>query len=127
MVTSLKDKVNGLRHLMNFGGVKPVSYYSATIISDYLIFMGATFIFLLFVLMFKVGYLYDHIWLLTGYLSVYGLVWVTYTNFIAFIFSSVNQAQKFSLLVMIVLVYILPYAYYENNYLFDNSLTFDQQ
>ena len=34
---------------MNFGGVKPLSYYSATIVSDYVVFMGSTFIFLMFV------------------------------------------------------------------------------
>ena len=62
MVTSLKDKESGLRHMMDFGGVKPLSYYSATIIADYVIFMAATFIFLLFVMIFEVGYLYHHIW-----------------------------------------------------------------
>ena len=62
MVTSLKDKESGLRHMMNFGGVKPLSYYSATIVSDYVVFMGATFIFLLFVVVFEVGYLYHNIW-----------------------------------------------------------------
>ena len=62
MVTSLKDKESGLRHMMNFGGVKPLSYYSATIIADYVIFMGTTFIFLLLVVLFDVGYLYNHIW-----------------------------------------------------------------
>ena len=90
MVTSLQDKANGLRHLMSFGGVKPLSYYSATIIADYVVFTGANLIFLLFVVIFEVGYLNKHIWLLAGFLIVYGLVWVTYTNFIAFIFQSVN-------------------------------------
>ena len=42
---------------MNFGGVKPLSYYSATIIADYVVFMGANLIFLLFVKVFDVGYL----------------------------------------------------------------------
>ena len=62
MVTSLQDKANGLRHLMNFGGVKPLSYYSATIIADYVIFMGENLVFLIFVVIFNVGYLNKHIW-----------------------------------------------------------------
>ena len=114
---------------MNFGGVKPLSYYSATIIADYVVFTGANLIFLLFVMIFNVGYLNKHIWLLAGYQMVFGLVWVTYTNFVAFIFKSVSQAQKFSLIVMIVLVYIIPWlSNYESEFLFDNSLGFmDQQ
>ena len=61
MVTSLQDIENGLRHLMSFGGVNPFSYYSATIIADYVVFMGANLIFLLFVVIFDVGYLFKNI------------------------------------------------------------------
>ena len=113
---------------MNFGGVKPLSYYSATIIADYVVFTGANLIFLLFVVIFDVGFLNKHIWLLAGYQMVFGLVWVTYTNFIAFIFKSVNQTQKFSLIVMIVLVYIIPWlSNYGSEFLFDNSSGFMEQ
>ena len=113
---------------MSFGGVNPLSYYSATIIADYVVFMGANLIFLMFVVIFDVGYLYKNIWFLTGFQMVFGLVWVTYTNAIAFIFQSVNQAQKFSLIVMIVLVYIIPWlSNYESEFLFDNSLGFMEQ
>ena len=59
MITSIKDKENGLRLLMSFGGVRPLSYNSAVIISDYIIFMGSTCIFLVFVMIFKVGFLHD--------------------------------------------------------------------
>lgn len=49
LITTVKDRQDKLRYLLNFGGMRSFSYYIGIVLADYLLYVGPTCVFILVV------------------------------------------------------------------------------
>jgi len=96
IISPVSDKENKLRHLLNFIGMKSISYYVGNFLADAVLFIIPTigFIILLFPLDVKYFIMNGSWALLLAMMISFGVSMITLTYLFSFLFTNANNAFK---------------------------------
>jgi hypothetical protein len=96
ILSPVSDKENKLRHLLNFIGMKSISYYVGNFLADVVLFIIPTigFIILLFPLDVKYFIMNGSWALLLAMMISFGVSMITLTYLFSFLFTNANNAFK---------------------------------
>ena len=108
LITTVKDREEKLRYLLNFGGMRSFSYYFGIVMADWCLFMIPTLSFVIVVYILQIDVFTDSLGLFIGTLTMFGLDLICLSNAIGFLFKNVDSAFKNSAIFMMILGLIFP-------------------
>ena len=110
LITTVKDRQDKLRYLLNFGGMRSLSYYIGIVLADFTLYLLPTAVVICVVAILKISAFTDEIGLFIASLVIFGLNLITLSNFIGFFFRDVDSAFKNSIIFMALLGLLFPFV-----------------
>lgn len=108
LITTVKDREEKLRYLLNFGGMRSFSYYFGIVVADWCLFMIPTIAFVIVVYILDIEVFTNSIGLFVTTLTLFGLDLINLSNAIGFFFKNVDSAFKNSTIFMMLLGLVFP-------------------
>jgi len=108
LITTVKDREDKLRYLLNFGGMRSLSYYVGIVLADFTLYMIPTVTFVIVILILKIDAFTNEIWLFIATLMLFGLDLINLSNTLGYFFKNVDSAFKNSTIFMLLLGIVLP-------------------
>ena len=108
LITTVKDREDKLRYLLNFGGMRSLSYYVGIVLADFTLYIVPTIAFVIFILLVKIESFTNDIGLFIVTLLLFGLDLINLSNTIGFFFKDVNSAFKNSTIIMLLIGIVFP-------------------
>lgn len=87
LVTTVQDRDEKLRYLLNFSGMRPISYFAGITLADFTIFFIASLFFTILVWIMNIDLIIKRIWEFLFSLICFGWVHVNLCNTIGFFFT----------------------------------------
>jgi len=108
LITTVKDREDKLRYLLNFGGMRSLSYYVGIVLADFTLYLIPTIAFVIVILILKIDAFTNEIWLFIATLMLFGLDLINLSNTLGYFFKNVDSAFKNSTIFMLLLGIVLP-------------------
>jgi hypothetical protein len=108
LITTVKDRQDKLRYLLNFGGMRSTSYYAGIVLADFCLYMIPTIAFVFVVIILGIDAFTNEMWLFILVLTLFGLDLINLSNFIGFFFKDVDSAFKNSTIFMFLIGILFP-------------------
>jgi len=89
MITAVQDREDGLRNLLNYGGMQSSAYFLGIVIADWIIFTIPCFLFTSIIWIIDISILKSRAAELFGALWIFGLPFCVLNNFYGFSYKSV--------------------------------------
>jgi len=108
LITSVKDRQDKLRYLLNFGGMRSTSYYIGIVFADFTLYMFPTVAFVIVIIILKIDAFTNEIVVFCLVLLLFGMDLICFSNFIGYFFKDVDSAFKNSTIIMFLVGIIFP-------------------
>jgi hypothetical protein len=108
LITSVKDRQDKLRYLLNFGGMRSTSYYTGIVLADFTLYLIPTVAFVIVVIILKIDAFTNEIGVFILVLTLFGLDLICFSNAIGYFFKDVDSAFKNSTIIMFLVGIIFP-------------------
>lgn len=106
-ITCVRDKELGLRYLLNFAGMNPVSYYIGLLCAEMVIFFVPCLFLILFSFLTNLDNFTNHAGTILVTLLIFGVPFIGLNQLISFIFEKTETAFKYQAL-FVILSYAAP-------------------
>lgn len=110
LVTSVTDRSEKLRYLLNFGGMRSIPYFLGLFLADYLIFFIPSSLFVLLVVILDITAFKDSAGYFFISLICFGLGFVNLSNLIGFTFRDAASSFKYGTYWMYFLGFGVPFG-----------------
>lgn len=110
LITTVKDRQDKLRYLLNFGGMRSLSYYVGIVLADWTLYTIPTIALVLVIILLKIDAFTNEIGLFILSLMLFGLALINFSNTIGFFFKDVDSAFKNSVIFMALFGLVFPLA-----------------
>ena len=110
LITSVADRSEKLRYLLNFGGMRSIPYFLGLAAADYLIYFIPSTLFVVLVKVLNIQAFEESAGYFFISLITFGLGFVNLSNLIGFSFSNAASAFKYAQYWMIGLGFGVPYG-----------------
>jgi hypothetical protein len=104
------DREFRLRYLMNFVGMKTISYYLGSFLADFFLFMMPTFAFIILLFPMKIDSFIQNWYTILAIMTCFGVALICLTYFIGFAFKSADTAFRQIGIFYIIVGYFIPTA-----------------
>jgi hypothetical protein len=109
VVTTVKDREDKLRYLLNFTGISSTAYYLGIFAADLILFIVPTSAIMILSLVLQVDTFTQNMWALSLVFMQFALSFIPLSYFVAFLFSKTDTAFKYSRLVALLYSFIVAY------------------
>lgn len=106
-ITCVRDRELGLRNLLNFAGINPISYYVGILCAEMMIFFIPCLLLILFSFLTNLVIFTNHAGIILLTLVVFGVPFICFNQLISFIFDKTETAFKYQPL-LVIFSYIAP-------------------
>lgn len=110
LITSVTDRAEKLRYLLNFGGMRSIPYFLGLSVADYLIYIVPSALFVVLVKILNIQAFEESAGYFFISLMTFGVGFINLSNLIGFTFKDANSAFKYANYWMIGLGFGVPYG-----------------
>ena len=103
VITPVKDREDGLRHLLNFSGMTSQAYYFGIFMADLILFAIPCCMIIIMAFMFKIDVFTKKYASIFCELVIFGMSYVQFNYLIGFMFKKVEAAFKYQIFFMLLL------------------------
>jgi len=110
LITTVKDRQDKLRYLLNFTGMKSFSYFLGISAAEACLYVIPTMSFVLLVMILDIQAFTNQTGWFILILLLFGLSFVNLANLIGFMFSDLDKAFRNSSIFMFIIGFLFPFA-----------------